>query len=89
MICVRHITRLYAENEEELYAYAAFINDSTAYVLNALVETLKKDPDYKAWRADNPNAYAPARAESQSRKARVPQRIHNGGRGASELAPVV
>jgi hypothetical protein len=37
---VRHITQLYAENQEELYAYAAFIEDSTAYVLNALIDTL-------------------------------------------------
>ena len=41
---VRHITRLYRENNETLFSYAAFIGESTEYVLNQLVETvLAKD----------------------------------------------
>ena len=35
---VRHITQLYPENNEELYAYATFIGEPPAYVLNALIE---------------------------------------------------
>lgn len=49
---VRHITRLYRENNETLFAYAAFIGESTEYVLNQLVETvLAKDRDFQTWRA--------------------------------------
>ena len=49
---VRHITRLYRENNETLFSYAAFIGESTEYVLNQLVETvLAKDRDFQAWRA--------------------------------------
>ena len=52
---VRHITRLYRENNETLFAYAAFIGESTEYVLNQLVETvLAKDRDFQAWRATIP-----------------------------------
>jgi hypothetical protein len=64
---VRHITQLYAENHEELCAYAKFINESPAYVLNALIETLQKDPDYKDWRAKHPESCVPAPGASTRR----------------------
>jgi hypothetical protein len=42
---VRHITQLFREDQEELYAYAAFIKDTPAYVLTQLIDTvLRKDP---------------------------------------------
>ena len=45
---MRHITRLYRENNETLFAYAAFIGESTEYVLNQLVDTvLAKDRDFR------------------------------------------
>ena len=51
---VRHITQLYQENNEELYAYAKFIGEPTAYVLNALIERLQNDDkDNREWRAEN------------------------------------
>ena len=41
---VRHITRLYRENNETLFAYAKFIGEPTEYVLNQLLDTvLAKD----------------------------------------------
>jgi hypothetical protein len=57
---VRHITQLYQENNEELYAYAKFIGEPTAYVLNALIERLQKDDkDYREWRAENKESFVP------------------------------
>jgi hypothetical protein len=57
---VRHITQLYQENNEELYAYAKFIGEPTAYVLNALIERLQKDDkDYREWRAGNKESFVP------------------------------
>lgn len=58
---VRHITRLYRENNETLFAYAKFIGEPTEYVVNQLVETvLGKDKDFQAWRDENPGSHVPA-----------------------------
>lgn len=63
---VRHITRLYRENNETLFAYAAFIGEPTEYVLNQLVETvLSKDKDFQAWREQNPGTHVPKAGERQ------------------------
>ena len=44
---VKHRTRLDAENNETLYAYAAFLNESTEYVLNQVIDTvLARDKDF-------------------------------------------
>ena len=57
---VRHITRLYRENNETLFAYAKFIGEPTEYVLNQLVETvLAKDKDFIKWRAAHPESFFP------------------------------
>jgi hypothetical protein len=57
---VRHITRLFRENNETLFAYAKFIGEPTEYVLNQLVETvLARDKDFQAWRTDNPGSHVP------------------------------
>src|ERR1700686_1745566 len=54
---VKHRTRLDYENNETLYAYAQFLDESTEYVLNALVDTvLAKDKDFVRWRADHPQS---------------------------------
>jgi hypothetical protein len=88
--CVRHITHLYEENEQELFAYAAMIGESTAYVLNALIDTLKKDPDYKKWRPNNQSSFVPVRGKVKSSGARSSRRPNGAGRtAASALAPVV
>lgn len=57
---VRHITRLYRENNETLFAYAKFIGEHTEYVLNQLVETvLAKDKDFQTWRTEHPDSQVP------------------------------
>ena len=54
---VRHRTRLEHDTNETLYAYAAFIGESTEYVLNQLIDTvLAKDKDYVAWRSEHPES---------------------------------
>lgn len=63
---VRHITRLYRENNETLFAYAAFIGEPTEYVLNQLVETvLAKDKDFQGWREQHPGTHVPKPGERQ------------------------
>lgn len=57
---VRHITRLYRENNETLFAYSKFISEPTEYVLNQLVETvLARDRDFQAWRQQHPESHVP------------------------------
>jgi hypothetical protein len=57
---VRHITRLDAENNETLFAYAAFIDERTEYVLNELIYSiLATDEEYVAWRLAHPESYVP------------------------------
>jgi len=78
---VRHITRLYRENNETLFAYAKFIGEPTEYVLNQLVETvLLKDRDFHAWREQNPTSCVPAPGERKRRR---------GGRLGTGSAPAV
>src|SRR5262249_9336316 len=61
---VRHITRLYRENNETLFAYAKFIGEPTEYVLNQLVEMmLADDKDFKAWRERNAGSFVPKPGE--------------------------
>ena len=57
---VKHRTRLDCENNETLYAYAAFIGEDAEYVLNELIDTvLAKDKDFVKWRSDHPDSCAP------------------------------
>ena len=73
---VRHITQLYQENNEELYAYAKFIGEPTAYVLNALIERLQKDDkDYREWRAENKESFVPVPGPAK-RQNTVVSRTH-------------
>jgi hypothetical protein len=79
---VRHITRLYRENNETLFSYAAFIGESTEYVLNQLVETvLAKDRDFVTWRLDHAGTHVPKPGSRRSGRARpfaaaMPERAH-------------
>ena len=86
---VRHITQLFEENQAELYAYAAFIQESTAYVLNELIETLKKDPDFRAWRAEHPASCVPVPGQAKSRRftAAAHSRTSAGRAGMTALPP--
>ena len=68
---VRHITRLYRENNETLFAYAKFIGEPTEYVLNQLVEAvLAKDRDFQAWRAEHPGSHVPRPGSRSMRRNR-------------------
>jgi hypothetical protein len=73
----RHITRLYRENQETLYAYAVFIGESTEYVLNQLVETvLAKDREFAQWRSEHPESHVPAPGSWRQRRGRpTPARL--------------
>ena len=74
---VRHITRLYRENNETLFAYAKFICEPTEYVLNQLVETvLWKDKDFQVWREQNPGSCVPAPEDRKRRRTARPTSPH-------------
>ena len=69
---VRHITRLYRENNETLFAYAKFLGEPTEYVLNQLVETvLGKDKDFQGWREHNAGSFVPRPGERSRAHARA------------------
>lgn len=57
---VRHITRLFHENNETLYAYATFLGEDTEYVLNQLIGVkLAKDKEFLRWRATHSESFVP------------------------------
>jgi hypothetical protein len=57
---VRHIARLDRENTETLHAYAAFLGESTDYVLNQVIDTvLAKDKEFVKWRVDHAHSHVP------------------------------
>jgi hypothetical protein len=57
---LRHIGRLDRENIETLHAYAAFLGESTDYVLNQVIDTvLARDKDFVSWRADHAHSHVP------------------------------
>lgn len=77
---VRHMTRLYRENNETLFAYAKFIGEPTEYVLNQLLDTvLAKDRDFQTWLAEHPGSHVPKPAD------RTPARPR--GRARATTAP--
>lgn len=68
----RHITRLFRENNETLYAYAKFLGEPTEYVLNQLVEcVLARDRDFQAWREQHPDSQVPAPGTRKPRRSRA------------------
>ena len=70
---VRHITRLYRENNETLFAYAKFLGEPTEYVLNQLVENvLAKDKDFVAWREEHPGTHVPQPDERRTKSRARP-----------------
>jgi len=83
---VQHRTRLDHENNETLYAYAAFIAEEPEYVLNELIDTvLAKDKEFVKWRREHADSFAP-----RPPAARKNQAGHRGRRkpdlAASSLA---
>ena len=85
---VRHITRLYRENNETLFAYAKFIAEPTEYVLNQLVETvLGKDKDFQAWREENSGSHVPKPGERKRAHGRpLPPRASAGSPAPAAVA---
>ena len=58
---IKHNVRLDEQNQETLYAYAQFLDESTEYVLNQLIDTvLAKDKEFVRWRADSFAVVGPA-----------------------------
>ncbi len=67
---VRHRTRLDHENNETLYAYAHFLEESTEYVLNQVIDTvLARDREFRRWRAAHPDSYVPRTTTRRARGA--------------------
>jgi hypothetical protein len=63
---VQHRTRLDHENNETLYAYAAFIAEEPEYVLNELIDTvLAKDKEFVKWRREHTESFAPRAAAAR------------------------
>ena len=57
---LRQLARLDRENTETLYAYAAFLGESTDYVLNQVIDTvLARDKEFVKWRVDHAHSHAP------------------------------
>jgi len=68
---VRQIARLDRETNETLHAYAHFLNESTDYVLNQVIDTvLAKDKEFQAWRADHRESYVPRPVHASHRARR-------------------
>ena len=65
---LRHIARLDRETTETLHAYAAFLGESTDYVLNQVIDTvLAKDKEFAQWRAEHPHSHLPHAVSRQRR----------------------
>ena len=80
---VRHIARLERENAETLHAYAAFLGESTDYVLNQVIDTvLAKDKEFVKWRADHAHSHLPTAASRPRRN-----RAMTGRHSVSALVP--
>src|SRR5437764_5505728 len=74
---LRHIARLDRENTETLYAYSAFLGESTDYVLNQVIDTvLVKDKEFVKWRADHAHSHL-ATAASRPRRNRATTGRHS------------
>jgi hypothetical protein len=79
---VRHIARLDRENTETLHAYAAFLGESTDYVLNQVIDTvLAKDKEFVKWRVVHAHSHVP-NTVNRPRRSRAAT-----GRHAVSMAP--
>jgi hypothetical protein len=69
---LRHIVRLDRENTETLHAYAAFLGESTDYVLNQVIDTvLAKDKEFAQWRAEHGHSHVPHAVSAVRRNRRT------------------
>jgi hypothetical protein len=90
---VKHRTRLDAENNETLYAYAQFLGESTEYVLNQVIDTvLARDKEFVKWRESHQGSYVPHTQDRSRRTKGAPRRAQaeaaaSGPRAAANAAP--
>ena len=83
---VRHITRLDQQNEDTLYAYAAFIGEDAEYVLNQLVDVaLAKDRDFVTWRAEHPESFVPQSGRREHRRTTPTAATHHSGASSARV----
>lgn len=86
---IRHITRLYKENNETLFAYAAFIGEPTDYVLNQLIDAvLAKDREFQQWRTEHPESKVPGRASQLRATATGGNQATSAATPAATTGPV-
>ena len=79
---LRHLARLDRENTETLYAYAAFLGESTDYVLNQVIDTvLARDKEFVRWRVEHAHSHVPNSASRVRRNRAAPSRL------SSAMAP--
>src|SRR2546427_13209821 len=65
---LRHLARLDRENTETLHTYAAFLGESTDYVLNQVIDTvLARDKKVLKWRTDHAHSHVPTAASRPRR----------------------
>lgn len=80
---VRHRTRLDHQTNETLYAYAQFLQESTEYVLNQVIDTvLARDKEFQEWRTSHPESFVPSVTGAGRGRRRT------NGRAASSVGPV-
>jgi len=78
------------ETTRPLYAYAAFVDEDTDYIVNQLVETvLAKDKEFAAWRAARPQSYAPRRLVKTAPSRLVSARTRRQPSGHHPIDPRV
>ena len=85
---VKHRTRLDAENNETLYAYAKFLGESTEYVLNQVIDTvLARDKEFVKWREAHDGSFVPRTKQHQRRTSGSAQRTRSDADLAGKDAP--
>jgi hypothetical protein len=85
---VKHRTRLDAENNETLYAYAKFLGESTEYVLNQVIDTvLARDKEFVKWREAHDGSFVPRAKQHQRRAAATAPRTRPDADLAGKDAP--
>jgi len=86
---VKHRTRLDEQNQETLYAYAAFLDEPTEYVLNELIDgVLAKDKEFTRWRADHPQSFVPRGASRRKNAQKSSDTTTPNAHAARGLASV-
>ena len=84
---VKHRTRLDAENNETLYAYAHFLGESTEYVLNQVIDTvLARDKEFVKWRESHAGSHVPRAHNGPHRTNAGPRRTQTGSVPSGEPA---